>query len=180
MMEIKHVLSLAVVPGPLNGPLQTLLIFTLLCFGVAPILAYIMFLGVLICRRERTPFGRLVATIRIVSFRLLLEMAAWLLGLVVFTTLSLVFYHSSSFGFLLAPFFLTMYAMRTFAWWIVGGRGVPALAKYLHMSGMGLHSKSLVVWTVMGVILNISSDLVLFLGCGLGGNLVRMWNAPYA
>ena len=177
MMELGHVLSLAVVP--FLGPIQPLLVLALLCSGVAPILAYIMFLGVLICRRERTPFGRLVAAIRVVAFRFSLEVVAWLLGLVVFAMLSLAFYHSSSFGFLLAPFFLSLYAMRTYAWWIVGGNGVPALEKYLCMSGMRLHSKPLLAWTVMGVILNLSSDLVLFMGSGFGRDFVQMWNAPY-
>jgi hypothetical protein len=170
--------SLAVVPVGNNFSLFSNIVW--FCTGIVPLLAYLMFLGVLIWRRERTPLQRLGAACRIVSFRFLLEAVVWLVGLVVFTQLSLCFLRAADFGFLLVPFFLTLYAMRAFAWRIVGGKGLPALGKFLRVEGVGLQGRALRVWVVMGMVLSVSSDILLLLGTGLGHDFVRTWCAPYA
>ena len=170
-------LNLAVVP--IMGPLNILFVLAFLGVVIAPILASAMVLGAMILRQGRTPLGKLRAATRIIASRVLLEACAWLISLVLFTLWSLILFHSSDFGFLLLPFILFMYALRIYAWRIIGGKGIPALGKHFRRSGMELHSRSLVLWTVAGVILNICCDIFLLLATDAGRNFVSMWNEPY-
>lgn len=154
-------------------------VLALWCLSVASVLAFVMFLAVLICRRERTPFGRLVAAIRIVAFRFSLEAIAWAAGLLLFTVVSLLFFRANSFRLLLPPFLLSMYALRAYAWWVVGGKGFPSLNCYLHTTGLELRSKPLIVWTTLGLLLSVTFDVGFFLTTGMSTDLLRLWDRPY-
>lgn len=164
---------------PINGPMMVV-DYGLLSIVVTLPLAYGMFIFVVRHQRNRTAVGRLLSAFRFVLFRVSLEGTAWLLGLLLFTVVSFFFFHARDFRFLLPSFLLTMNVLRGYAWWIAGGKGIPALAPYLDTTGLGLRSAPLFLWTTMGIVLSVLLDVFLLMESAAGAKLLRLWDAPYS
>lgn len=176
MIHLPSFLSLAVIP---MGSFPCRNSFLDGFVGGLIVVLFVLFSSLLLSRNTSATSGRFVTALRLVSFRVTLEAAAWLTALVLFSAISLLFFDSEDFGFLLYPFILTMFGLRLCAWWLVGGKGIPALSSRLHTSGLGLSAGPLVLWTAMGIAISVVSDLAMFAGTELGRSFFTLWNAPY-
>jgi len=104
--------------------------------------------------------------------RTLLEGAAWVAALLVFGAIASLSPAARDLRFLLLPFALSLAVLRGCAWWLVGGPGVTwrGLGRGAG-NGMHLGDRPLVVWTILGLAMNLVADTALFVGGGLHADL---------
>jgi len=115
-----------------------------------------------------------VACRKLISFRLRLEVVTWLLALVPFVFLSL--YGQIPNPKLLAPFIIVTYVIRGCAWWIVGGEGLPKLARFFPSAGMNLFGLRRVLWAILGLVASATVDLAVFVGLGFAISFRFWWD----